>query len=81
MVTWLSLCNRTMSFSSIFQIPGNMRGYNSRNESIDLPPSDIMPPILKGLRDKKGILYYTVTGKFLFTLKAPITTVADDKFV
>ncbi|XP_053385263.1 uncharacterized protein LOC123537501 isoform X2 [Mercenaria mercenaria] len=45
-------------------IPGNMRGYNSLNETIDLPPVEIMPPVLKGLRDAKGILYYTVTAYF-----------------
>lgn len=45
-------------------IPGNMRGYNSLNETIDLPPAEIMPPVLRGLRDAKGILYYTVTAYF-----------------
>lgn len=45
-------------------IPGNMKGYNSMNQTIDLPPVEIMPPVLKGLRDSKGILYYTVTAYF-----------------
>ncbi|XP_045175594.2 uncharacterized protein LOC123536460 [Mercenaria mercenaria] len=45
-------------------IPGNMHGYDSRNMSIDLPPVEIMPPVLKGHRDKHGILYYTVTAYF-----------------
>lgn len=39
-----------------------MHGYDSRNMSIDLPPVEIMPPVLKGHRDKDGILHYTVTG-------------------
>lgn len=39
-----------------------MKGYNSLNETIDLPPIEIMPPVLRGGRDAKGILYYTVTG-------------------
>ncbi|XP_052798799.1 uncharacterized protein LOC128230514 [Mya arenaria] len=45
-------------------IPSNMRGYNSFNETIDLPPLEIMPPVLKGIRDSNGILYYTVTAYF-----------------
>jgi len=39
-----------------------MKGYNSNNETIDLPPVEIMPPVLKDTQDKNGIQYYTVTG-------------------
>ena len=46
-----------------FQIPSNMKGFNSLNATIDLPPVEIMPPVLKGVRDAKGMLHYTVTGK------------------
>ncbi|KAL4225669.1 hypothetical protein ACF0H5_016358 [Mactra antiquata] len=45
-------------------IPGNMKGFNSQNQTIDLPPVEIMPPVLKGQIDKNGIQYYTVTAYF-----------------
>lgn len=40
-----------------------MHGYNWLNETIDLPPIEIMPPVLKGEQDSNGNQYYTVTGK------------------
>ncbi|OWF41685.1 uncharacterized protein LOC110462080 [Mizuhopecten yessoensis] len=44
-------------------IPGNMKGFNSRNESIPLPHIDVMPPIMIGdIID--GIQMYTVTAYF-----------------
>ncbi|XP_069131936.1 uncharacterized protein [Argopecten irradians] len=44
-------------------IPGNMKGFNSRNESIPLPPIDVMPPIMIGdIID--SIQMYTVTAYF-----------------
>lgn len=42
-----------------------MHGYDSKNMTIDLPPVEIMPPVLKGHRDQLGILYYTVTGEYI----------------
>ncbi|KAK3593937.1 hypothetical protein CHS0354_011546 [Potamilus streckersoni] len=45
-------------------IPGNMKGFNSLNQSIDLPPLEIMPPLLKGTRDHKGMIYYIITAYF-----------------
>ena len=59
---------------SHLQIPGNMQGFNSQNETIDLPPVEIMPPVLKGIRDARGMLYYTVTGKrFLLRFTNPFS--------
>ncbi|XP_060068306.1 uncharacterized protein LOC132548456 [Ylistrum balloti] len=44
-------------------IPGNMKGFNTRNDSIPLPPIDVMPPIMIGdIID--GIQMYTVTAYF-----------------
>ncbi|KAL3841578.1 hypothetical protein ACJMK2_019699 [Sinanodonta woodiana] len=45
-------------------IPGNMKGFNSLNQSTDLPPLDIMPPVLRGMRNSKGILSYSVIAYF-----------------
>ena len=47
-----------------------MQGFNFKNETIDLPPVEIMPPVLKGFRDARGMLYYTVTGKLTIDLKS-----------
>lgn len=44
----------------MFQIPSDMKGYNSFNETIMLPPHEIMPPVLVG---KSDIQTYTITGK------------------
>ena len=60
-----NLCIIWQTLYFVLQIPGNMQGFNSKNETIDLPPVEIMPPVLKGLRDARGMLYYTVTGKYL----------------
>ncbi|KAL5007801.1 hypothetical protein ScPMuIL_016607, partial [Solemya velum] len=45
-------------------IPGNMKGYNSANKTISLPPHGVMPPIMLGETDSKGIQMYTVTAYF-----------------
>jgi len=52
-----------LSYLFHLQIPGKMQGYNWLNETIDLPPVEIMPPVLKGLLDANGNQYYTVTGE------------------
>ncbi|XP_076114026.1 uncharacterized protein LOC143082289 [Mytilus galloprovincialis] len=46
-------------------IPAYMKGYNSLNESIALPPYDIMPPLIYG-RDphEPGRTFYTITAYF-----------------
>lgn len=46
-----------------------MKGFNSQNQTIDLPPVEIMPPVLKGQTDSYGIQQYTVTGKVPSILK------------
>lgn len=46
------------------QIPGNMYGFNSRNETIQLPPREVMPPILRSDDlDVQGIQMFTITGE------------------
>lgn len=42
-------------------IPSDMKGYNSFNETIMLPPHEIMPPVLVG---KSDIQTYTITAYF-----------------
>lgn len=54
---------KNISPFSAEQIPGKMQGYNWLNETIELPPVEIMPPVLKGLQDANGNQYYTVTGE------------------
>ncbi|KAJ8298851.1 hypothetical protein KUTeg_022911 [Tegillarca granosa] len=43
-------------------IPGKMKGYNSMNETIDLPPKEIQPPIFQV--EFNGIQMYAVTVYF-----------------
>ncbi|XP_067656198.1 uncharacterized protein [Haliotis asinina] len=46
-------------------IPGNMEGFNSRNETIKLPPSEVMPPILLSQEQNyKGTQMYMITAYF-----------------
>ena len=41
-----------------------MKGFNSLNETIALPPYEIMPPVLEGYdAEEPGRTFYTVTGK------------------
>lgn len=41
-----------------------MKGYNSLNESIALPPYDIMPPLIYGHDPHEpGRTFYTITGE------------------
>ncbi|ESP02552.1 hypothetical protein LOTGIDRAFT_171952 [Lottia gigantea] len=43
-------------------IPGNLKGYNSRNETIRLPPPEVIPPILLDLEQSKNDRQmYTIT--------------------
>ena len=52
--------------SSFLQIPGNLHGFNSRNETIKVPSREIIPPILlSDDRDSFGVQMYTITGEFL----------------
>ncbi|XP_076471171.1 uncharacterized protein LOC143301051 [Babylonia areolata] len=46
-------------------IPGNMQGFNSRNETIKVPAREVIPPILlSDDRDSFGIQMYTITAYF-----------------
>ncbi|XP_050407992.1 uncharacterized protein LOC126823289 [Patella vulgata] len=46
-------------------IPGNLKGFNSKNETIRLPPIGIIPPILLDVeRGPKGMQMYTITAYF-----------------
>nr|KAG5702362.1 hypothetical protein BaRGS_002144 [Batillaria attramentaria] len=46
-------------------IPGNMQGFNSRNETIKVPSPDVIPPILlSDDRDAFDVQMYTITAYF-----------------
>ena len=48
------------------QIPGNMHGFNSRNETIKVPARQVIPPILLSEdRDAFGVQMYTITGRYI----------------
>ncbi|XP_052797996.1 uncharacterized protein LOC128230050 [Mya arenaria] len=49
---------------SRFRLPIGQRGYNSQNETISLPPVEVMPPVLKAFSDGRGSQHYTVTAYF-----------------
>ena len=50
----------------LFQIPGYMKGYNYRNETINLPPYEIMPPVLEGYDSHEPAgNFYTITGEWI----------------
>lgn len=40
-----------------------MKGFNYRNETINLPPYEIMPPVLEGYDPHAGN-FYTITGEW-----------------
>lgn len=53
-----------ISIMIFFQIPGNMEGFNARNETIKLPPTEVMPPILLSQEQNyKGTQMYMITGE------------------
>ncbi|XP_041365630.1 uncharacterized protein LOC121380738 [Gigantopelta aegis] len=51
--------------SFLSQIPSNMIGFNSRNETIKLPPADVIPPILLSTETNfRGVQMYIITAYF-----------------
>ncbi|KAK3101821.1 hypothetical protein FSP39_006599 [Pinctada imbricata] len=44
-------------------IPANMKGFNSKNESIQLPPIETMPPVIP-MFTNAGSPYFTITAYF-----------------
>ena len=46
-----------------FQLPTGARGFNSINETIPLPPVEVMPPVINAFVDIRGFVHYTLTGK------------------
>jgi hypothetical protein len=43
-----------------------VKGYNYRNETINLPPYEIMPPVLEGYDPHEPAgNFYTITGEWI----------------